>query len=64
MKIMCENCSKPVVKKIQALNKKMISRNTKQFLCLDCLAKFLQTTPEELKEKIKQFEEEGCSLFV
>ena len=42
----------------------MISRKTKQFLCLSCLAKYLNTTTEELEEKIQQFVEEGCELFV
>ncbi|MCM1259858.1 MAG: hypothetical protein NC182_02750 [Prevotella sp.] len=64
MKIKCEECRKDVTKKIQALNKKLISRHTKQFLCIDCLARFLQTSVEELRDKIKQFEEEGCDLFL
>lgn len=64
MKIKCENCGKDVIKKHQALNKKLISRKTKQFLCIDCLAEFLQTTVDDLNEKIKQYEEEGCVLFL
>lgn len=64
MKIKCEACQRNITKKIKALNKKLISRNTKQFLCIECLANFLQTTVEDLNEKIKQFEEEGCELFL
>lgn len=64
MKIKCEECQKNVSKKVIALNKKLVSRNTKQFLCIECLAKFFHTTVEALNEKIKQFEEEGCELFL
>ena len=64
MKIKCEECQKKVSKKVIALKKKLLSRHTKQFLCIECLANFFQTTVEALNEKIKQFEEEGCELFL
>lgn len=62
--ITCEECGKNVTKNEQGLNKKLISRSTKQFLCIKCLAKYLQTTEDELNEKVKQFKEEGCTLFL
>lgn len=35
----------------------------KKFFCLDCFASYLDTTVEELNEKIEEFKEEGCKLF-
>lgn len=63
MKI-CTNCNKNLEKNEIALNKKMLGKNTKQFLCLDCLGEFLDTDTEILIEKIEQFKEEGCTLFL
>ena len=63
MKI-CINCSRNLKKDEIALNKKMLGKNTKQFLCLDCLSEYLNTDQEILLEKIEQFKEEGCTLFL
>lgn len=60
----CTNCSKNLVKDEIALSKKMLGKNTKQYLCLDCLCDYLNTDKEILLEKIEQFKEEGCTLFV
>ena len=60
----CTNCSKNLVKDEIALSKKMLGKNTKQYLCLDCLGDYLNTDKEILLEKIEQFKEEGCTLFV
>jgi len=46
------------------LNKKLLGRQIKQFMCIDCLSVFLGTSVKELKEKIKFFKEEGCNLFL
>lgn len=63
MKI-CVNCDKDLVKDEIALCKKMLGKNTKQFLCLDCLSDYLNTDQEILLEKIEQFKDEGCTLFL
>lgn len=60
----CINCSKGLVKDEVALSRKMLGKNTKQFLCLDCLSEYLNTDREILKEKIEQFKDEGCTLFL
>lgn len=62
MKI-CLECSKKISKDEIGLNKKMLGKNTKEFLCIDCLSRFLNTDTEILQEKIMQFKEEGCTLF-
>ncbi|MBR4981306.1 MAG: hypothetical protein IKY94_01950 [Lachnospiraceae bacterium] len=60
----CTNCNKNLVKDEIALSKKMLGKNTKQYLCLECLSAYLNTDKEILLEKIEQFKEEGCTLFV
>lgn len=62
--IRCIQCGKILSKDEVALCKKMLGKNTKQFLCLDCLSVFLNTDSEILLQKIEQFKEEGCTLFV
>lgn len=59
----CIECGRTLTKDEIALNKKLINKNTKQFLCMDCLSVFLNTDREILEDKIVQFKEEGCTLF-
>lgn len=59
----CLECNKNLTKDEIGLSKKMLGRNTKQFLCLECLSNYLNTDTEILIEKIEQFKEEGCTLF-
>lgn len=60
----CVNCRKELVKDEIALCKKMIGKNTKQFLCMNCLSGYLNTDEDILLGKIEQFKEEGCTLFL
>jgi biotin operon repressor len=61
----CINCNEEkIAKDIIALNRKLISRKTKQFLCLKCLSHYLSVSEEILIDKIKQYKEEGCDLFI
>ena len=53
----CLECNKELVKK------KLLGKNTKQFLCIECLSSYLNTDVEILRDKIVQFKEEGCTLF-
>lgn len=60
----CANCMRELIKDEVALSKKMLGKNTKQFLCLVCLSVYLNTDQNILLEKIEQFKEEGCTLFL
>jgi hypothetical protein len=45
------------------LNRKIIHRQIERMMCLTCMAAYLETTEEELKEKIEEFKRRGCALF-
>ena len=62
MKI-CLQCDKELSRDEIGLNKKLLGKNTKQFLCIECLSAYLNTDTEILQQKIVQFKEEGCTLF-
>ena len=47
-----------------ALSKKLIDSDTEEFYCLDCFAEYLGCTVDDLKEKIVEFKEQGCTLFL
>ncbi len=59
----CYVCGKDISKNEVGLTKKLINRNAKDFYCLSCLAEYLEVTEEELKDKIEEFKDEGCTLF-
>lgn len=47
-----------------ALCKKMLGKKIKQFFCREHLAEVLDTDIDTLTEKVEQFKEEGCTLFL
>lgn len=62
--INCASCFKQELDKDTiALNKKLLGKNIENYYCLDCLAAYLDTTVEDLIDKIEEFKEEGCILF-
>lgn len=64
MKNKCIACLKENLdKNTIGINKKLLGESVNTFYCIDCLADFLDTTVEELKDKIEEFKDEGCDLF-
>lgn len=60
----CSSCWKtPLSKDEVGICKKLLGEKTKTFFCIDCLASYLDTTVQELLEKIEEFKDEGCTLF-
>lgn len=62
-KICCE-CGKTLKKDEIALTQKLIDIDTEEFYCLDCLAEYIGCSVQDLKEKIQEFKEQGCTLFL
>lgn len=64
MKIKCVSCMSEIKNRdTLGINKKLLGLNTQNFYCMECLAEYLETTVEDLNEKIEEFKEEGCTLF-
>ena len=60
----CVHCHQPLTNDEIGLTKKLINRGTTQFLCYGCLAKHFRVSVELLHEKVEQFREMGCTLFL
>ena len=60
----CSDCKKKLTKDEIALSRKLIDSDTKEFYCLDCFAENIGCNTEDLKDKIQEFKELGCSLFL
>lgn len=64
MAISCISCCKDDLNKDTiGINKKLLGENINNFYCMDCLADYLDTTVEDLLDKIEEFKDEGCTLF-
>lgn len=59
----CYECHKQLDKDEIALNKKLLGKNIKQKLCLECLSEYLESDKDILLAKIEQFKDDGCELF-
>ncbi len=65
MRVDCIMCGKKKLDKDTiGINKKILGMDIINFYCMDCLADYLECTTEELLEKIEEFKEEGCTLFM
>ncbi len=64
MKI-CIACGKePLSKDEIGINKKLLGEHVENFYCMDCLADYLEVETQDLLDKIEEFKEEGCKLFL
>ncbi len=64
MSIDCIACfEKNLSKNTIGINKKLLGTDIKSFYCMSCLANYLNTSVEELMDKIEEFKDAGCDLF-
>ena len=62
--VSCISCGKKELTRNEiGINKKLLGEDVRQFYCLDCLAEYLEVTPQDIIDKIEEFKEEGCKLF-
>lgn len=60
----CCECGKALSKDEVALCRKLTDVDTEEFYCLPCFADYLGCEEEDLKVKIGEFKEQGCTLFL
>ena len=61
----CISCDKKDLSKDEVgINLKLIGEDTENFYCLDCLASVLDVGVQDILDKIEEFKEEGCTLFL
>ena len=46
------------------INLKLLGEETQNFYCLECLANVLDVSIQDIVDKIEEFKEEGCTLFL
>ena len=63
-KIKCCDCSKVLTKDEIALSMKLIDIDTEEYYCVHCMAEYFGCNEEDLIIKIKEFKEQGCTLFL
>lgn len=60
----CFRCGAALTWDEKAIYMKMVSRDARQFLCMDCLAQGLGCTRQDLEKRIQYYRESGnCTLF-
>jgi len=62
--IICCDCGRELKKDEIALTKKLLDFDAKDYYCIGCMAENIGCTIEDLKIKIAEFKEQGCSLFL
>ena len=65
MRIDCIICGKENLDRDTiGINKKLLGESVANFYCMECLADYLGCTVDEPLDKIEEFKEEGCTLFM
>ena len=65
MRIDCIICGKENLDRDTiGINKKLLGESVANFYCMECLADYLGCTVDELLDKIEEFKEEGCNVFM
>ncbi len=59
----CVSCENEVVPVEMGLTKKLMGKGVTNYYCFSCLAKEFNTSVEKLKEVVKEYQRQGCSLF-
>ena len=63
-KITCVSCGKTgLVRNEIGINKKLLGEDIEKFYCLDCLAEYLEVTPQDILDKIEEFKEDYPYCF-
>lgn len=59
----CISCGGVLTRDDIGMTKKLINRGAKQFYCIACLAAYFEVSEAEVRKKLDEFREMGCTLF-
>ena len=60
----CTDCSVVLKKDEIALSKKLFGKDIAMFYCLVCTSGVLDCEVSDLEDKIQEFREQGCTMFL
>lgn len=64
-KVKCIACGKTDLDKDTiGINRKLLGEDVSTYYCMDCLADYLGCEVQDILDKIEEFKEEGCKLFL
>ena len=46
------------------LFKKLVNRGADKFMCIECMSEYFEVSESALRDKIEQYRNMGCTLFV
>lgn len=59
----CINCGRVLTRDDIGMTKKLMNRGAKQFYCIGCLAAYFEVSEAEVRRKLDEFRQMGCTLF-
>ena len=60
----CRVCEAKLDKDEVGINKKLIDKKLTQYFCFECLSAHLDVLVQDLIDKVAEFKEQGCELFM
>ena len=62
--VKCRLCESKLDKNAIGLSKKLMGRKITKFFCINCLAAHIDIPAEDLYAMIRDFKDQGCTLFL
>lgn len=59
----CTVCGKDLEKDEIAIFKKLVNRQSEDYLCIRCLSDYFEVEETLIREKIEYYKQQGCLLF-
>ena len=60
----CFKCGAELSNDERGLFKKLVNRGADKFMCIECMSEYFEVSESALRDKIEQYRNMGCTLFV